>query len=164
MIVTQVCRFLLHAFFVMESRQLRRYIVVMTDKRKEEAPPAKVGLPLCMNPAMPSCHCRTVGCTLRIMIRLNALDCKLKDTILHISKLFRQCLKQNPLFLMVCPYCGAKGTCRPRGSYERNLVTFSDGKPEVFRLKVPRVQCPCGRSQQAMIKYISQKLSLVKYP
>lgn len=114
----------------------------MTVKRKEEAPPAKVGLPPCMNPAMRPAAAGPPCSTLKLMIRLNALDCKLKNTILHIRNLYRQYLKQNPLFLMVCLYCGAKGTCRPRGSYERSLVTFFDGKPAVLRLRVPRVQCP----------------------
>ncbi len=101
------------------------------------------------------------------MIRLNALDCKLKDIILHIRKLYRQCPQQNPLFLMVCPYCGAKGTCRPRGSYERNLVAFSDGKPEVLRLKVPRVQCPCGKSHALLpdfiVPYLSYSLPMILF-
>ena len=52
------------------------------------------------------------GCTLNTMIRLNALDCKLKNTILYIKKLYRQSLQLNPLFLLACPYCGAKGACK----------------------------------------------------
>ena len=52
------------------------------------------------------------GYTLKTMIRLNALDCKLKNTILSVRNLFRQSLEQSPLFLLVCPYCGAKGTCK----------------------------------------------------
>ncbi len=118
-----------------------------------------------MNPPMPSCHCKNARLTLKIMIRLNALDCKLKDTILHIRNLYRQCLDQNPLFLMVCPFCGAKGTCRKRGSYERNLVTFPDGKPEVFRLRIPRVQCLCGRSHALLpdfiVPYLSYSLPMI---
>ena len=101
------------------------------------------------------------------MIRLNALDCKLKDTILHITKLYRQCLKQNPLFLIVCPYCGAKGTYSPRGSYERNLVTFFDGKPQMIRLRVPRVQCPCGKSHALLpdfiVPYLSYSLPMILF-
>ena len=137
----------------------------MTDKRKEEAPPAKVGLPPCMNPAMPPCHCRNARLTLKIMIRSNALDCKLKDTILHIRSLYRQCLNQNPLLLKVCPYCGAKGTCRKRGSYERNLVAFFDGKSNVLRLRVPRVQCSCGKSHALLpdfiVPYLSYSLPMI---
>lgn len=99
------------------------------------------------------------------MIRLNALDCKLKNTLLHIRNLYRQCLKQNPLFLLVCPYCGAKGTCQPRGSYERSLVTFPDGRPEVIRLRVPRVQCSCGRSHALLpdfiVPYLSYSLPMI---
>ncbi len=60
---------------------------------------------------------------------------------------------------MVCPYCGAKGTCRPRGSYERNLVTFFDGKPEAIRLRIPRVQCPCGKSHALLPDFIVPYLS-----
>lgn len=93
------------------------------------------------------------------MIRLNALDCKLKYTILYIKKLYQQSLQQNPLFLLTCPSCGAKGTCRRRGSYERNLVTFSDGKPEVVRLRIPRVQCPCGKSHALLPDFIAPYLS-----
>ena len=137
----------------------------MTDKRKEEAPPAKVGLPPCMNPAMPPCHCRNARLTLKIMIRSNALDCKLKDTILHIRSLYRQFLNQNPLLLKVCPYCGAKGTCRKRGSYERNLVAFFDGKSDVLRLRVPRVQCSCGKSHALLpdfiVPYLSYSLPMI---
>lgn len=99
------------------------------------------------------------------MIRLNALDYKLKNAILHIRNLFRQSLQQNPLFLLACPYCGAKGTCRRRGSYERNLVTFSDGKPEVLRLRIPRVQCPCGKSHALLpdliVPYLSYSLPMI---
>lgn len=99
------------------------------------------------------------------MIRLIALDCKLKKTILHIKNLFRQTLQRTPLFLLVCPYCGAKGTCRRRGSYERSLVTFSDGAPEVIRLKIPRVQCPCGRSHALLpdliVPYLSYSLPMI---
>ncbi len=99
------------------------------------------------------------------MIRLNALDCKLKNTVLYIRKQFPKCLEQNPLFLIVCPYCGAKGTCRRRGSYERNLVAFPDGKPEVIRLRIPRVQCPCGRSHALLpdfiVPYLSYSLPMI---
>lgn len=99
------------------------------------------------------------------MIRLIALDCKLKNTILHIRNLFQQTLQRTPLFLLVCPYCGAKGTCRRRGSYERNLVTFSDGKPEVLRLRIPRVQCPCGKSHALLpdliVPYLSYSLPMI---
>lgn len=99
------------------------------------------------------------------MIRLNALDSKLKNTILPIRNLYRQCLKQNPLFLLVCPYCGAKGTCRKRGSYGRNLVAFFDGKPEVIRLKVPRVHCSCGKSHALLpdftVPYLSYSLPMI---
>ena len=93
------------------------------------------------------------------MIRLNALDCKLKNTILSVRSLFRQSLKQSPLFLLVCPYCGAKGTCKKRGSYERSLVTFPDGKPQVVRLRIPRVQCTCGKSHALLPDFIVPYLS-----
>ena len=85
--------------------------------------------------------------------------------ILSVRDLFRHSLEQSPLFLLACPYCGAKGTCRKRGSYERNLVTFSDGKPEVIRLRIPRVQCPCGKSHALLpdliVPYLSYSLPLV---
>lgn len=99
------------------------------------------------------------------MIRLNALDCKLKNTILSIRILFRQSLKQSPLFLLVCPYCGAKGTCNKRGSYERSLVTFPDGKPQVVRLRIPRVQCTCGKSHALLpdfiVPYLAYSLPMI---
>lgn len=99
------------------------------------------------------------------MIRLNALDCKLKNTILSVRDLFRQSLEQSPLFLLVCPYCGAKGTCNKRGSYERSLVTFSDGKPQVVRLRIPRVQCTCGKSHALLpdfiVPYLSYSLPMI---
>lgn len=99
------------------------------------------------------------------MIRLNALDCKLKNTVLHIRELYRQCLKHSPLFVHVCPYCGAKGSCRRRGCYERNLVTFSSGKPMVLRLKISRVQCSCGRSHALLpdliVPYLSYSLPMI---
>lgn len=99
------------------------------------------------------------------MIRLNAPDCKLENTILYIRDLFRQSIQLNPLFLLVCPSCGAKGTCKKRGCYERSLVTFSDGKPEVIRLRIPRVQCPCGRSHALLpdfiVPYLSYSLPMI---
>lgn len=99
------------------------------------------------------------------MIRLNALDCKLKNTILSVRDLFRQSLEQSPLFLLVCPYCGAKGTCNKRGSYERSLVTFPDGKPQVVRLGIPRVQCTCGKSHALLpdfiVPYLSYSLPMI---
>ena len=99
------------------------------------------------------------------MIRLNALDCKLKHTILSIKNLFRQSLNQSPLFLVVCPSCGAKGTCKKRGSYERNLVTFFDEKPQVLRLRIPRVRCLCGKSHALLpdfiVPYLSYALPMV---
>ena len=85
--------------------------------------------------------------------------------ILSVRDLFRHSLEQSPLFLLACPYCGAKGTCRKRGSYERNLVTFSDGKPEVIRLRIPRVQCPCGKSHallpELIVPYLSYSLPMI---
>ena len=99
------------------------------------------------------------------MIRLNALDCKLKNTILSVRDLFRQSLEQSPLFLLVCPYCGAKGTCNKRGSYERSLVTFPDGKPQVVRLRIPRVQCTCGKSHALLpdfiVPYLAYSLPMI---
>ena len=138
---------------------------VMTNKRKEETHPLKlVFLPSWFQPCRPA-TAKPPGCTLKIMIRLNALDCKLKNTILHIRNLYRQCLDQNPLFLKTCPYCGAKGTCRKRGSHERSLVAFHDGKPEVLRLRVPRVQCPCGKSHALLpdfiVPYLSYSLPMI---
>lgn len=66
---------------------------------------------------------------------------------------------------MACPYCGAKGTCQKRGSYERNLVAFSDGTAEVVRLKIPRVQCPCGKSHALLpdliVPYLSYSLPMI---
>lgn len=99
------------------------------------------------------------------MIRLNSLDCKLKNRILPVKELFRQSLAQSPLFLMACPFCGAKGTCRKRGSYERSLVTFSNGAAEVVRLKIPRVQCTCGKSHaflpELIVPYLSYSLPMI---
>lgn len=99
------------------------------------------------------------------MIRLNALDCKLKNTILPIRRLYRQVLQQTPVFLIVCPYCGAKGACCKRGSYERSLIVFSEGKPEVLRLKVPRVQCSCGKFHALLpdliVPYLSYSLPMI---
>ena len=99
------------------------------------------------------------------MIRLNALDCKLKNTILSVRDLFRQSLEQSPLFLLVCPYCGAKGTCNKTGSYERSLVTFPGGKPQVVRLRIPRVQCTCGKSHALLpdfiVPYLSYSLPMI---
>ncbi len=138
---------------------------MMTNKRKEEAHPLKsVFLSVRIQPWRPAAA-GPPDCTHKLMIRLNALDCKLKNTILHIRKLFQQCLQKTPLFLFVCPYCGAKGTCRKRGSYERNLVIFSDGKPEVLRLRVPRVQCTCGKSHALLpdfiVPYLSYSLPMI---
>lgn len=93
------------------------------------------------------------------MIRFYALNCKLKNTILNIRKLYQLSLQQNPRFLLVCPYCGGKGTCRPRGSYERNLVTFPDKVTAVIRLKIPRVQCSCGKSHALLPDFIVPYLS-----
>ena len=85
--------------------------------------------------------------------------------ILSVRDLFRQSLEQSPLFLLVCPYCGAKGTCNKRGSYERSLVTFPDGKPLVVRLRIPRVQCTCGKSHALLpdfiVPYLSYSLPMI---
>ena len=85
--------------------------------------------------------------------------------ILPVRELFRQSLAQSPLFLLVCPFCGAKGTCKKRGSYERSLVTFSNGTAEVIRLKIPRVQCSCGKSHALLpdfiVPYLSYSLPMI---
>lgn len=73
--------------------------------------------------------------------------------------------EQNPLFLIVCPYCGAKGSCRKRGSYERSLVIFSEEEPQALRLRVPRVHCSCGRSHALLpdfiVPYLSYSLPMI---
>lgn len=85
--------------------------------------------------------------------------------ILPVRELFRQSLAQSPLFLLACPFCGAKGTCKKRGSYERSLVTFSNGTAEVIRLKIPRVQCSCGKSHALLpdfiVPYLSYSLPMI---
>ena len=82
-----------------------------------------------------------------------------------MNKAMRSCPCRTAKALLACPYCGAKGACKKRGSYERSLATFPDGKPEVLRLKIPRVQCPCGKSHALLpdfiVPYFSYSLPMI---
>ena len=63
------------------------------------------------------------------------------------------------------PFLRCKRYLQKKGSYERSLVTFPDGKPEVLRLKIPRVQCPCGKSHALLpdfiVPYLSYSLPMI---
>lgn len=47
---------------------------------------------------------------------------------------------------MVCPYCKAVNLCVPHSSYERTMISFSNGKRTESIVTVPRCKCNCGRT------------------
>ena len=99
------------------------------------------------------------------MIRLKSLDFKIKNRLLSVQSLFRECLAKHPLHREMCPFCGAVGQCRPHGSYHRNLVHFMDGKVQVFRLRIKRVLCSCRHSHALLpdlaVPYLSYSLPMI---
>lgn len=95
----------------------------------------------------------------KTMIRLKSLDCKIKNLFFSIIALFKRSLEKNPVYEQMCPFCGATGQCRMHGSYTRNLLHFSDGHTQTFRLKVPRVLCSCGHSHALLPDFIVPYLS-----
>lgn len=103
--------------------------------------------------------------THKTMIRLNSLDCKMKNIMSSILSLFKRSLRKHPLCRVMCPFCGAVGQCRPHGSYHRNLLHFLDGGTEVLRLRIPRVLCSCGHSHALLpdfiVPYLSYSLPMI---
>lgn len=65
-----------------------------------------------------------------------------------------------------CPWCGAKGGCRPHGTYTRSIIDFSSGKPKDSTLTVLRVICSsCGHTHailpDSLIPYDSYSLFFI---
>ena len=90
--------------------------------------------------------------THKTMIRLNSLDCKMKNIMSSILSLFKRSLRKHPLCRVMCPFCGAVGH-------------FLDGGTEVLRLRIPRVLCSCGHSHALLpdfiVPYLSYSLPMI---
>ncbi len=73
---------------------------------------------------------------LKTMVRLNALDCKLKNIILHIRKRFRKCLLRNPCFLFPALTAAQK---EPAAEGVFPAPIFAACKRRIYLTKIVRI-------------------------
>lgn len=79
------------------------------------------------------------------MIREFTVFCKLKYISSSAIQLFEEFMDNFCIEDCVCPTCGAKHTCSPHDSYERNLISYESEKSVCYRVNVLRVICEsCG--------------------
>jgi len=79
------------------------------------------------------------------MIREFTIFCKLKYISISAIQLFEEFLDNFRIEDCVCPTCGAKHTCSPHDSYERNLISYESRETVYYRVNVLRVICEsCG--------------------
>lgn len=75
-------------------------------------------------------------------------------------------LKAMEPWYRVCPSCGAVDCCGPHASYDRDLITISDGARKEYEISVSRVICSaCGKTHallaDVLIPYGSYSLRFI---
>lgn len=89
------------------------------------------------------------------MIRKNSLFCKLIRIKSSSKKLFDTFMTDFRTEKVVCPVCGASGTCSSHASYGRNLIDFISGVPVYHKIKVTRVICSnCNHTHAILPDFI----------
>lgn len=86
-----------------------------------------------------------------IMIRKNALFCKL----IHIKKssklLFESYMDSFHPERETCPICGSSANCRVHAYYGRRIIDFIHGKPVIQEITILRLVCEsCGHTHAVL--------------
>ena len=66
---------------------------------------------------------------------------------------------------MVCPCCGCSSGHAFYSSYERNMISFSEGLRKDYTVSIPRIRCHCGHTHaiipDVLIPYGSYSLRFI---
>lgn len=99
------------------------------------------------------------------MIRKNLINCNLIRMKNSTEYYFDSCKKSLKIYEEECPHCHRKGDCRIHAYYYRNAVDFIKRRPVVYRLRILRVICSCGRTHAILpdpiIPYSSYSLFFI---
>ena len=82
-----------------------------------------------------------------LMIRKKAILFKLNQIKLSDKQLLDSALTSYK----VCPSCGAKGCCKPHGSYKRDMISINDSIRTDDIIDIFRVKCSSCKSTHALL-------------
>ena len=81
------------------------------------------------------------------MIRKFSLFCKLIRIKTSSDSLFSSFMDSYSHTMQRCPSCHSKGNLIPHGSYQRNIIAFTNGKTTYHKISVRRFKCQsCGHT------------------
>ena len=85
------------------------------------------------------------------MIRKNLLLCKIFRIKISSKSLFDSYMDKFQPCLETCPICGSTGNCHIHDYYDRSLIDFRFGAPEIYSLCVMRVFCDSCEHAHAVL-------------
>ena len=85
------------------------------------------------------------------MIRKNLLLCKIFRIKISSRSLFDSYMDKFQPCLETCPICGSTGNCHIHDYYDRSLIDFRFGAPEIYSLCVMRVFCDSCEHAHAVL-------------
>lgn len=121
------------------------------------------------NPVLPThCPCLMAGHIKKhtIMIRKNALFCKLFFIKKSSKRLFDEYMLSYSWENETCPWCSSTGNCTFHGLYTRSLIDFVGGKTVYEDVSVLRLACSsCGHTHailpDAIIPYATYSILFI---
>lgn len=155
-----VCQKKRRAFFLCVSGYFVIVVLTTIKKEKERILPQHV-LSLTRE-CRKQCHCRIYvlikigfsadsGHINTIMIRKNALFCKLIRIKKSSKVLFESYMASFCPEREACPICGSSGNCHVHAYYGRRIIDFIHGKPVTQEITVLRLVCvSCGHTHAVL--------------
>ncbi len=102
-----------------------------------------------------------------IMIRVDAILCKLNSCKLSDIDLFKTICDSYLTAGIKCPHCGNTSKLKRHSAYERALISISEGRRKEHTVSVTRVKCHCGKTSalipDLLIPYGSYSIRFVLY-
>lgn len=99
------------------------------------------------------------------MLRAFTLLCKLNSYKLSDKVLFDVTLAHLDLVHQTCPCCGSSTNHKIYSSYERNMISISNGSRKNYTVTIPRIKCHCGHTHailpDVLIPYGSYSLRFI---
>ena len=155
-----MCQKKRRAFFLCVSGYFVIVVLTTIKKEKERILPQHV-LSLTRE-CRKQCHCRIYvlikigfsadsGHINTIMIRKNALFCKLIRIKKSSKVLFESYMASFCTERETCPICGSSGNCHIHAYYGRRIIDFIHGKPVTQEITVLRLVCvSCGHTHAVL--------------
>ena len=157
-------RILRHSFILHSSLKSITLILVTINKKRKSTTDQSFALPLVSRvPKYPSVFIYKYI----IMIRVNAILCKLNSIKLSDISLFKTFCDYSLTTGIKCPHCGNTSELKRHSAYERTLISISEGKRQEHTVSVTRVKCHCGKTSalipDLLIPYGSYSIRFVLF-